>query len=237
VIRLRGVVTDVAWPEVPDPEGDALIGRVREERLTYLPPVALLDLRRRMQEIEAQSVPGRVIEAGCALGGSAIVIAASKIPSRPMDVHDVFGLIPPPSERDGEDVHGRYEKIVGGEARGLGGDVYYGYREDLAQTVADSFTRLGVDLATNHVRLVKGLFQDTLHPDGPVSFAHIDGDWYESVAVCLERIWPRLSVGGVIVVDDYHFWSGCRTAVDEFLAVTPDVRVEKAFRIHLVKTA
>jgi hypothetical protein len=229
------VETDVAWSAPADPEGLALIDRVRSERLTYLPPRALFDLRQRMQRIEAESVPGSVIEAGCALGGSAIVIAATKTPSRPMMVHDVFGVIPPPSERDGEDVHGRYEKILGGEARGLGGDLYYGYQPDLKQNVADSFRRLGVDLEANHVSLVEGLFQDTIHPDGPVALAHIDGDWYESVAVCLERIWPRLSPGGVAVIDDYDYWSGCRAAVDDFLAVTEDVRVERYYRVHLVK--
>ncbi len=66
------------------------------------------------------------------------------------------------------------------------------------------------------------MFQDTITGDEPVALAHIDGDWYESVRTCLERIGPRLSPGGVMVIDDYFYWSGCRTAVDEFLAKHPD---------------
>ena len=72
-----------------------------------------------------------MIEAGTARGGSAIVMAAAKAPDRPMKVYDVFGMIPPPTEHDGADVHGRYAKIAGGEAKGVGGETYYGYRDDL----------------------------------------------------------------------------------------------------------
>ncbi|MBX9848970.1 MAG: TylF/MycF family methyltransferase [Rhodocyclaceae bacterium] len=42
-------------------------------------------------------------------------------------------------------------------------------------------------------------------------------DWYDPVKVCLERLFPRLSVGGSIVLDDCHHWGGCRKATDEYL--------------------
>jgi hypothetical protein len=75
-----------------------------------------------------------------------------------------------------------------------------------------------MDLATHHIALVQGLVQDTLGGDEAVAFAHMDVDWYEPSLVCLERLYPRLSVGGSIIVDDYHDWGGCRRAVDEYLA-------------------
>ena len=49
-----------------------------------------------------------------------------------------------------------------------------------------------------------------------VSFAHIDVDWYESVFASLKRIEPWLSNGGVIVIDDYFDWAGCKKAVDDY---------------------
>ena len=58
--------------------------------------------------------------------------------------------------------------------------------------------------------------------DEPVALAHIDGDWYNSVKVCLDRIAPRLVPGGVLVIDDYDAWSGCRKAVDEWFAGKDD---------------
>ena len=63
--------------------------------------------------------------------------------------------------------------------------------------------------------------QDTLAVDGPVALAHVDVDWYEPVMTCLERIAPRLVVGGHLVLDDYHDWGGCRKATDAFLARVP----------------
>ncbi len=218
-----------------DLAGLALIHRVRRRRLTLIPPEVLGELRDRMRAVESARVPGSVIEAGCALGGSAIVLAATKRRDRPMTVHDVFGLIPPPTDADGEDVQQRYERIAAGAATGLGGDVYYGYQENLRDRVAQNFRDCGADPGERNVTLVEGLFQDTVRPTGPVALAHVDGDWYESVKVCLDRIWPHVSDGGAVVVDDYFRWSGCRKAVDQFLSGRSDVRVETLRRPHLIK--
>jgi Macrocin-O-methyltransferase (TylF) len=109
------------------------IARVRAEHLTYLKERHLRELATAVRDLEAAGRAGLVIEAGAARGGSAIVLAAAKRPERPMKVYDVFGMIPPPTERDGPDVHARYETIVSGDARGPGGETYYGYRDDLLQ--------------------------------------------------------------------------------------------------------
>lgn len=89
----------------------------------------------------------------------------------------------------------------------------------------------------NNTYLVKGLFQDTLHINEPVAFAHIDGDWYESVMVCLQRIAPHLVRGGVLVIDDYDDWSGCRKAVDEYFSDKQHLYtfIRKS-RLHIVRT-
>ena len=218
-----------------DPAGTALARRVRAERLTYLEVAALVDLRTRVLEAEAASVPGAIVEAGCALGGSAVVLADAKSKNRPMWVYDVFDMIPPPSDRDGEDVHQRYAEIVDGKSEGLGGDTYYGYQPNLRDQVRDTFERYGVPVDACNVSLIEGLFEDTMVPTEAIAVAHIDGDWYESVKTCLERIWPRLSERGVIVVDDYDTWSGCREAVDEFLSRCRGYRLERRHRLHIVK--
>jgi asparagine synthase (glutamine-hydrolysing) len=132
------------------------------------------------------------------------------------NVYDVFGMIPPPSDKDGPDVHRRYEEIRSGAARGISGATYYGYQANLLQTVSGTFRRYGFDLNHYNVRLIQGLFEDTLKIDEPVAFAHIDGDWYESVLCCLSNIAPRLEPGGILIIDDYDAWSGCRRAVDEY---------------------
>jgi asparagine synthase (glutamine-hydrolysing) len=209
---------------------------VRKRHLTYLGYDALADLEHAVLQLEAAGVPGILVEAGCALGGSTVVLGLAKRPGRPLWAYDVFGLIPPPSDADGDDIHSRYRTVVQGEARGIGGDKYYGYEDNLRDKVANTLRSFGLDLEAHRIELLQGLFQDTLRLDGPVALAHIDADWYESVKTCLERIEPRLSRGGVLVIDDYSHWSGCRKAVDEYFADKRDRYdfVHRA-RLHIVR--
>jgi hypothetical protein len=204
----------------------AIIRAVQADHLTYLDEEALRDLYDGVRDVERRGLDGALVEAGCALGGSAIVMATAKFPGRPFFVYDVFGMIPPPSDRDGADVHERYQEIQSGESEGIDGQKYYGYQKSLLEQVHGNFRRHGVAPESTNTSLVKGLFQDTMQIDWPVAYAHIDGDWYESVKTCLSRIAPRLVPGGVLIIDDYDAWSGCRSAVDEFLA---DKRAEFAF--------
>ena len=220
----------------PDDRVREVISRVHSEELTYLSLENLAALAVMTAEADRSGRPGLIIEAGTALGGSAIVMAAAKSPARKMLVYDVFGMIPEPGEHDGDDVRRRYEKIRAGQSRGIGGGTYYGYHDDLYAEVTESFNRLGVPAAENSVELVKGLFADTIHLDEPVALAHLDGDWYESTMTCLERIAPLLVPGGRIVLDDYWAWSGCRDAVDDYTADKPALKVERRAKVHIVST-
>ena len=199
-----------------------LVNQIRDGRLTYLPKAKLAKIVEICERLDNTKTPGMFLEAGCALGGSAIMIAKLKDPARPLSVYDVFDMIPPPGEQDGEDVHERFEIIRSGKSQGLGGDTYYGYEENLFDKVKQNFADFDVDLESQNVSLVKGLVQDTMKIDEPVAFAHIDVDWYDPVMHCLNQITPNLSQGGVIVLDDYFDWSGCRKATDEFLKTHGD---------------
>ena len=194
--------------------------------LTYLSPAKLRRIEQALQA--AQSVPGDFLEFGVALGGSAILIAR-RAEGRRFHGFDVFAMIPEPtSDKDDDKSRRRYEIIKSGESRGLDGDTYYGYRPDLFDQVKASFARHGVPVDDDRVILHKGLFEDTVPGAGleAVAFAHIDCDWYDPVRYCLAAIADKMSVGGAIVIDDYHDYGGCRTAVDEFLAEQPDFSFE-----------
>lgn len=214
-----------------------MIARVRQDKLTYLSRRCLQDLADVVAQADADGLPGMVIEAGTALGGSAIVMALAKAPEREMRVYDAFEMIPPPSEKDGRDVHQRYRKIASGASKGIGGETYYGYRDDLLGEVTASFERYGAPVEKSNVQLVKGLFDQTLQVDGPVAIAHLDGDWYSSTMTCLQRIAPHLVVGGRLVIDDYDKWSGCKRAVDEYFADRDGFERVRFGRLHIVKRA
>jgi hypothetical protein len=224
-------VSRILGPPLPE-----TIYSVRQNNLTYLSVTALKDLYDRIIDIENRNAKGAILEAGCALGGSAIVLAAAKSLERPLYVYDVFGMIPEPSSKDGEDIIQRYKVISGGEAQGIGGDTYYGYEKGLYNVVRENFQKQGFPTESNNVHLVQGLFEDMEIPDQPILLAHIDGDWYESVMTCLEKIEPHLAPNGVLVIDDYDSWSGCRKAVDDYFSTRKnDYTFEKKARLHIVK--
>lgn len=194
--------------------------RVRREHLTYLRPERLQVLERCAAEVRRGGVAGDFVECGVALGGSLVLLASVMGPGRELHGYDVFGMIPPPSEHDPPEVHERYAVIVAGESDGIGGDRYYGYEEDLLGRVSATAARYGFPVG-DRVHLHRGLFEDTLHPTGPVALAHIDSDWFEPVDCCLRRIGPLLEPGGLIVLDDYEDYGGCKEAADAFVAEQP----------------
>jgi len=215
---------------------------IKQQKLTYLSDVKLLRLERALRE--AATADGAFVELGVALGGSAIMIANAAAAARQRFFgFDVFGLIPPPtSDKDDAKSKDRYEVIASGRATGIGGEQYYGYRDNLYDDVVKAFHRNGLTVDGRTISLVKGLFEDTLPTTdtGRVAFCHIDCDWYDPVKLCLDQIAPRLAQFGLILLDDYHDYGGCAQATREFLAANPEfvlsdgpnVVLKKWFRAH-----
>ncbi len=69
------------------------------------------------------------------------------------------------------------------------------------------------------VRFVQGLVEDTIPDQAPerIALLRLDTDWYQSTRHELVHLYPRLSRGGVLIVDDYGCWLGARRAVDEYI--------------------
>lgn len=212
-------------PPLDAAEVERLIANIRAAHLSYCGRPKLENIAEAALLVRRENVAGRFLEAGVALGGSAILLGKLKPAEAPLDLYDVFGMIPPPGENDGDDAHRRYEEIRSGSSKGIGGDTYYGYVDDLVDEVKSNLRRFDLDPETGDIQLVKGLFEETLFPEGAVALAHIDCDWYNSVRVCIERIAPKLSPGGIIVFDDYSSYSGCQRAVDEWLARDPAMEI------------
>jgi asparagine synthase (glutamine-hydrolysing) len=193
---------------------------VRRRRLTYVDHEKFDSLYDCVAKVRMSQTPGDFVEFGVALGGSGICLAKALTAGRRYLGFDVFGMIPAPSAADGEEVHARYSTIASGRSAGIDGDQYYGYVDNLYEVVKTNFLSFGCTVDDKQIILVKGLFRDTLplHHEIRIALAHIDCDWYDPVSYCLNYVWPRLSTGGFIVVDDYTAWSGCKKATDEFVS-------------------
>jgi len=86
--------------------------------------------------------------------------------------------------------------------------------------VYNTFNKLNLNV--DNVILVKGFFQDTLQIQenidniGKIAVLRLDGDWYESTKICLEKLYDKVIDGGIIIIDDYGHFIGAKMATDEF---------------------
>jgi hypothetical protein len=159
-----------------------------------------------------EQVPGDFIETGVWRGGVTILLRAALNAfgdrSRNVWVADSFAGLPAPDPA--ADLREAIWHHLMGAVDGL--------RSDLAG-VRESFAKAG--LLDRRVRFLPGWFADTL-PAAPIeqlALMRLDGDWYESTRVALDALYPRLSPGGFVIVDDYGLPTGCARAVDEYRAV------------------
>ena len=73
------------------------------------------------------------------------------------------------------------------------------------------------NLLDDQVAFLKGWFSETL-PSAPIekiAVMRLDGDLYESTMDALVNLYPKLSIGGYVIVDDYGMES-CRSAIHDF---------------------
>jgi hypothetical protein len=77
------------------------------------------------------------------------------------------------------------------------------------------------------VTYVPGFFPDstaTIVMPTQLAIAHIDCDLHDPMKAALERFYPLMAPGGLIIMHDYTsgFWPGVAKAVDEFFADKPE---------------
>jgi O-methyltransferase len=173
--------------------------------LTMVGLARLNDLQACVESVVADGVAGDLIEAGAWRGGASILMRATLDALGETDrmvwVADSFEGLPRPDERFPED-------------RNL--DLsWLDYLAIPQDEVRRNFERFGLD---HGVRFVEGFFEDTLPTlsDRTWALMRLDGDTYEATRIALESLYPGLSAGGYVVVDDYQLISECRKAVDDY---------------------
>ena len=167
----------------------------------------LNNIRELTQRVIDGRIAGDFVETGVWRGGCCIlmraILKADEIEDRKVYAVDSFAGLPPPNP----------DKFPHDEGSEL--HLYKQLAVSLEQVKAN-FARYG--LLDNQVVFVKGLFQDTLplFDAQPLSLIRLDGDRYESTYVALDTLYPKLSPGGFVIVDDYGAVPACQKAVLDY---------------------
>jgi O-methyltransferase len=169
-------------------------------------------------DVIRRGVPGDLIETGVWRGGTCIfmraILAAFHDSERRVWVADSFQGLPSPDPQ------------------------YYAPDQDLTldlpwlviplEQVKANFARYG--LLDDQVEFLSGWFKDTL-PSAPIeqlAVIRLDGDLYESTIEAISALYPKLSMGGYLIIDDYGCIEECRRAIADYRAehgITEEIKM------------
>jgi hypothetical protein len=184
--------------------------------------------------IVKHDIPGAFAECGLWRGGSLMAILLRLrqlgVSDREVFGFDTFVGQPDPTPED-VDFEGRTES-----------------GNSLGKVIVDSLTHFdevsrdevfavlaSTGYAPERIHLVQGMVEDTIpaHAPDKIALLRLDTDYYDSTRHELEHLYPRISIGGVLIIDDYGHFKGARKAVDEYLDGHPVLlqRIDYSCRI------
>ena len=201
------------WPRLQAPQFDGVHGPSWGGIMTNVEQ--RMNLYHLASQVLAYGVPGDLVELGCNQGESSVLI--QKVidhfdPSRQFHVYDSFEGLPPVSDKD------------------AGTTFVEGACKTNRAAFVENFRHYNLRLPHIH----EGWFDKTLPTQLPeqICFAYLDGDFYDSILVSLQHVYPRMSRGAICLIDDYadrsvypEGWDklpGVKRACDEYLAGKPE---------------
>src|SRR5947207_7720875 len=164
-----------------------------------------------VEHVVRNGMDGAFVECGVWRGGSTMAAALMFLElgagDRDLHLFDTFEGMPPPTAKDIEIATGKpglHERNGVALTRAPLEDV----RANMAST--------GYDM--RHVHFHRGMVEDTIPDQAPQNIAilRLDTDWYASTKHELEHLWPHITPGGFLIIDDYGHFAGAKQAVDEF---------------------
>jgi hypothetical protein len=178
---------------------------------------AIFALIQAVRYIITNRISGDFVECGVFKGGSmmamALALRQSGVVDRDVFLFDTFEGMPKPDDVDVSPIDGK-------------GSDWFNERQTGPQSsnwtlatldeVKERLSRTGY--GTDRMHFIKGLVEETIPYSAPQTIAllRLDTDFYSSTRHELIHLFPRLSVGGVIIIDDYASWFGARKATDEY---------------------
>jgi hypothetical protein len=168
------------------------------------------------QYIVTHNIPGDIVECGVWKGGSSMLCALTMKTMGEMQkniyMYDTYSGMSAPTEKD--------ISFMGVAAKNKWReselDNYNKWAFAPLEEVKGNMSSTGYP--PENIHFIKGKVEDTIPAIVPenISLLRLDTDWYESTYHELNHLFPRLSSGGVIIIDDYGHWKGAQEAVDKY---------------------
>jgi O-methyltransferase len=183
---------------------------------TYTSPERIYSLRAAVKYIVENQIPGDIVECGVWKGGSIMAAILTLLElgdtSRHLYLFDTFEGMTQPNQKD-ISIGNRVALDIFQKKMKQGEKWVYASLEEVQNAV------LSLGYANEKIHFIKGKVEDTLPTKAPktISLLRLDTDWYESTQHELNHLFPHLSRGGVIIIDDYGEWKGAKEATDNYI--------------------
>lgn len=202
---------------------------------TMSTPIDMATLYELVVHLDLHKVEGDFVECGVWKGGSAGIMAAahlrqSNTANREIHLFDLFDdVIAPNPEKDGERAMNevnQYLKKTGQKFSDFKDNnkplkgIYDGHGGAGKVEIVKELLVEKIGFPEEKINFHVGLFQETVPKSSEIekiALLRLDGDWYDSIKVCLDNLYDKVVKGGVVIIDDYWTYEGCKKAVDEFM--------------------
>jgi hypothetical protein len=216
-LKVTKCINNNTYPSDFEESDIDLINKVKEFTMTS--PERIITLIKAVTYIEKYKIPGDIVECGVWKGGSimAVIESLKKLNSeyRQVFLYDTFEGMSQPTTLDQDFKGNTASELLNTRIKS---------EEDmiLAYSPLESVkSRVGsLEYPPDKIKFIKGKVEETIPKIMPekISLLRLDTDWYESTKHELKHLYPLVSKNGVIIIDDYGHWQGCKKAVDEFIS-------------------
>jgi O-methyltransferase len=201
---------------------------------TMSTPIDMATLYELVLHLDKYNIVGDFVECGVWKGGSAGIMAKAhlckKDSYRQVHLFDMFDDILAPNPKvDGKQAMQEFNDHIKKTGKNISDYVdsskpvkgfYDGHGGAGSVEIVRELLVNKIGFPENKIKIYKGLFQDTIPyatDIKQIALLRLDGDWYDSIKICLEHFYDRVVIGGVIIIDDYSSYDGCKKALDEFM--------------------
>ena len=219
---IKKLINRLLKPEVTDNTQYADFTQDDWEIINFVRPYTMTSVERLKSLSDAvnyvveNNIEGDFVECGTWKGGSVMCMQKKLMRLNQNDrkfwVFDTYEGMPEPDDVDKNFNKTAAQQLLDAEEKDNSLTWAYSNYEETTGNI------LSTGYPAEKMNFVKGLVEDTIPQTQIESIAllRLDTDWYSSTKFELENLYPKLVKGGVLIIDDYGHWEGCKKAVDEY---------------------